>query len=333
MKRALLATVLGCVMLHAAEVRVNEKAQIEAPGTDVRVFRGDAEKPLFGTLMRDGQGVRFAPALPFVPGEDYRVEFQTKEGTWSTQRVRFEPLKAEAPAVSIAPSPTVLPANALKVYLKFTQPMEQGVFLERISLHRQDGRVVSGAFRETELWSPDGRRLTLWLHPGRQKTGVNLNLDEGPVLREGEKHTLKIAAAWRSTAGIPLGNEASFVITAGAADHVRPDPARWRLTVPKAGAHQALRVDFDEALDPAMLVAALNVHRGQTRLSGAVEVAADARTWLFTPSGTWLSGAYTLEIDPLLEDLAGNNLLHSFEVDLAHDKPASKPARLAFEVR
>jgi hypothetical protein len=320
-------------MLHAAEVRVTEKAQIEAPGSELRVFRGDAASPLFGSVTRDGEVVRFTPAVPFVPGGEYRVEFQTKDGAWSTQHLRFEPSKAEAPTVNIAPSPTVLPANALKVYLHFTQPMEQGVFLERIALHRQDGSVVSGAFRETELWSRDGRRLTLWLHPGRQKAGVNLNLDEGPVLREGENHTLKIAAAWRSTAGTPLERDASFVITAGAADHVRPDPARWRITAPKAGTHQALRVDFEEALDPAMLVAALSVNRGKARLSGAVEVAADARTWLFTPSGTWLSGSYTLEIDPLLEDLAGNNLMHSFEVNLAHEKPPSKTARLVFEIR
>ena len=116
-------------------------------------------------MAKESASVRFAAALPLVPGETYRVEFQKADGIWNTQRLQFAQSPSAAPAVSISPSPALLPANALKLYLHFTQPMEQGVFLERITLHRQDGSVVHGAFRETELWSPDGKLLTLWLHP------------------------------------------------------------------------------------------------------------------------------------------------------------------------
>lgn len=312
---------------------MNEAGQIEAHGVDVRVFRGDAKTPLFGNVTHEGKAVCFAPALPFVPGETYRVEFQTADGAWSTQSLRLEPAKAGAPTVRLAPMPAVLPANALKLYLHFSQPMEQGVFLERLTLHRQDGSVVQGAFRETELWSPDGKRLTLWLHPGRQKTGVNLNTDEGPVLREGETHTLKVAASWRSDKGAALGKETSFAITAAVADHACPEPQRWQISTPKAGTRDALRIDFDEALDPAMLASALGVNRGKTRLSGVVQVAPDARSWSFTPGGAWSAGAYWLEIDPLLEDLAGNNLLGPFEVDRDQPVTPAKPPVLEFEVR
>ena len=326
------ALCLTC-LCRAAGVRVNEKGQIEAHGSDIRVFRGDVTSPMFGAVSRHGEGVCFAPALPLVAGETYCVEIQTGKGDWSTQLLRFEPSETAVPQVGIAPSPAVLPANALKVYLHFTQPMEQGVFLERITLHRQDGSVVAGAFRETELWSPNGRRLTLWLHPGRQKTGVNLNLDEGPVLHEGEKHTLKISGSWRSAAGVPLGKDTSFTLSAGAVDHACPDPSRWKLFAPKAGTRDVLRVEFDESLDPAMLVSALTVKRGKKRLSGTVQVTPDARSWTFIPPENWSSGSYTLEIDPLLEDLAGNNLLHPFEVDREQPAPSAKTAQLSFEVR
>ncbi|MDI1311971.1 Ig-like domain-containing protein [Prosthecobacter sp.] len=332
MKRWLIVLSLLCSVAFADDVRVNEAGQIEARGSDVRVFRGDATEPLFGSVVRARDSVRFAAALPLVPGDTYRVEFQTADGIWSTQRLKFAHPASAAPTVAIAPSPTVLPANALKLYLQFSQPMEQGVFLDRITLQGQDGSVVQGAFRETELWSPDGKRLTLWLHPGRQKSGVNLNTDEGPVLQENTQHTLRIAANWRSASGVGLGKETVFTVSAGAADHSCPDPQRWQITVPKAGARDPLIVSFDEPLDAAMLVSSLKVKRGEGEVAGVVTVAADARTWSFTPDAEWTLGAGVLEIDPLLEDLAGNNLLGPFEVD--HDAPAkaAKATALAFEV-
>jgi len=322
-----------CSATFAADVWVNEAGQIEARGSDVRVFRGAAAEPLFGSVTKESASVRFSAALPLVPGETYRVEFQKADGIWNTQRLQFAQPPSAAPAVTISPSPTVLPANALKLYLHFSQPMEQGVFLDRITLQRQDGSVVHGAFRETELWSPDGKRLTLWLHPGRQKTGVNLNLDEGPVLQEHRQHTLRIAASWRSTTGVALGKETVFTLAAGAVDHTCPDPLRWQITAPKAGTRDPLVVTFDEPLDPAMLASALEVQRGEAELAGLVTVAADARTCSFTPKVDWTPGACVLKIAPLLEDLAGNNLLGPFEVD--RDAPAKATAitTLNFKVR
>lgn len=332
MKRWISVLSLVCSVAFAADVRVNEAGQIEARGSDVRVFRGDATEPLFGSVVKMSESVRFAAALPLVPGETYRIEFQMADGTWTTQRLKFAHSPSAAPTVGISPSPTVLPANALKLYLHFSQPMEQGVFLERISLQRQDGSLVHGAFRETELWSPDGRRLTLWLHPGRQKTGVNLNIDEGPVLQENRQHTLRIAAHWRSTTGMALGKETVFPLAAGAVDHACPDPLRWQITAPKAGTRDPLMVTFDEPLDPAMLVSALKVKRGEGEVGGVVTVAADARTWSFTPVAGWERGPHTLQIDPLLEDLAGNNLLGPFEVDRDAPTNPSMTTTLGLEV-
>lgn len=329
----LLAAMLICVVAGAAEVRVNEAGQIEARGAEMRVFRGDAATPLFGGVTHAAGMVRFVPTLSLVPGETYRVEFQAADGSWSTQRLRFELPQGAVPTVTLAPSPAVLPANALKLYLHFSHPMEQGVFLERITLHRQDGSVVHGAFRETELWSPDGERLTLWLHPGRQKTGVNLNTDEGPVLREGENHTLKIATTWRSVDGVPLGKEWAFPLQAIAADHACPDLQRWDIAKPKVGTRTALRILFDEPLDPAMLYSALQVRRGDQAVKGAIHVPPDARSWSFIPAAGWQAGVHEVVIDSLLEDLAGNNLLQPFEVDRDVPVKAAQKTTLRFELR
>jgi hypothetical protein len=331
-KRWLSVLSLVCSIACADDVRVNEAGKIEAYGSDLRVFRDDATEPLFGSVVKERDKVCFAAALPLVPGETYRVEYRSSDGSWSTKRLKFKNPATVAPTVSISPSPTVLPANALKIYLHFSQPMEQGVFLDRITLQRQDGSVVQGAFRETELWSPDGKRLTLWLHPGRQKTGVNLNTDEGPVLQEHQPHTLKIAANWRSNTGMALGGETVFTLAAGTVDHTCPDPQRWQFTAPKAGTRDSLTITFDEPLDPAMLVAALKVKDREAEIAGAVTVPPDARAWSFTPSAGWKSGPHSLQIDPLLEDLAGNNLLGPFEVDREAPTKAVKTTTLRFEV-
>ncbi len=335
MKRWLALIVLICGNARADELRVDDAGRVEAPGTDLRVFRSGAETPLFGSVTHTGGIVRFAPTLPFVAGESYRVEVQAANGSWHTHSLLISRPDAQALHVSMPASDASFPANALKFYLRFSQPMEQGVFLERISLHRLDGSLVPGAFRETELWSPDGKRLTLWLHPGRQKTGVNLNTDEGPVLREGEMHTLKIAASWRSVEGTPLGKELTFPIKVAAADHQCPDPKHWKITAPARGTRDPLHLLFDEPLDPAMLHSALQVRCGDEGLKGVVHLPPDARSWSFTPTQAWPPGRCEIVVDPLLEDLAGNNLQQPFEVD--REQPvktkSASATSLNFELR
>ena len=76
----------------------------------------------------------------------------------------------EAVVSRVYPSADRLPENQLKFYLHFSAPMREGVFLNYCRLLDQRGEPVLEQFRETELWSEDHRRLTLWLHPGLNGT-------------------------------------------------------------------------------------------------------------------------------------------------------------------
>ena len=59
-----------------------------------------------------------------------------------------------------------------------------------------------------------------------------------------------------------------------------------------------------------------------TRRSGGKEVSVSGRAassdgdrrWTFTPSEPWLASPYYIEVDTELEDLAGNNMKHLFDV-------------------
>ncbi len=302
-----------------------------APGqlAEVRVFAKHSSLPLFGSFVPPV----FVPAARFLDGTIYRVEMRFKDGSVVSRNAALEATVAQKPTVGLSPGVGRIPENTLKLYLDFSEPMEQGVFLEHLVLYEKGGREVAGAFRETELWAPNGRRLTVMLHPGRQKTGVGLNQDEGPVLVAGQHYVLAVSQRWRSARGIPLGFPAVFAFEATEADHQQPDPERWQIRAPRGGSLDPLRLLTDKVFEPEIFNRALRVERVEgksaTRLWGAQGV-----EWHFTPAQPWRSGEpLTLIIDPALEDLAGNTTQKPFEVDISEPPPPPRADRLRITLR
>ena len=253
------------------------------------------------------------------------------DGAFTRLSISLDPSSQVRPTVSLSPSTSEIPANTLKLYLDFTQPMEQGNFLQQITLKRETGEEVAGAFRETELWSPDGKRLTIMFHPGRQKTGVNLNVDEGPVLVEGQGYQLVIAGRWRSAEGVAIGQNAVFRLQAVAPDHEQPDPSKWQVVAPKRGTRDALVVITDELFEPQIFARALNVPG--VRGKGEGNILELKRTeWRFTPARAWAAGEHVIAIDPELEDLAGNSPRKPFEVNLTDELPKARDKSITFGI-
>jgi len=310
-----------------------------------KIGSGETQR-LFGSYAVVGSELTFTPAAPLTPGAMYHIVFlppgMSEEESRSAFRTGFDTvtgkdklelihqvpqqMNAATPVVqSVHPSAQVLPANHLKFYITFSESMEQDVFMERIKLLREDGGEIAGPFRETELWSPDGRRLTVWVHPGRQKTGVNLNVDEGPVLRENESVTLLISGEWRAAGGQKIGADFKRTFRVAKADHEQPDPARWMVHPPKSGTRDPLRIGFPEPLDWALLqnsitIAALNGNVTE----GQVEVVDGEREWRFIPKSAWSAGEQIIKISAVLEDLAGNNLNGPFEVNVSASSGESR---------
>jgi hypothetical protein len=282
------------------------------PHLKVSALLEDRVLPVMGRVEHASDRLVFVPALPLLPGRSYRVEWLDEEGRPRQLEVLRREAPKKQPTVSLLPRAR-LPANALKIYLSFSEPMEQGVFLERLKLQDAQGREIPGPFRETELWSPDGRRLTVWFHPGRQKTGVNLNEEEGPVLKADSRGTLVVDGRWRSTAGAALGEDVRFEFETGPADHQMPGMKHWKITTPRAGSLEPLVVRFDEPLDPAMLTQALRVQQKGGQKAVRVTVPASGQEWRAVPLAAWQAGDHELLADPLLEDLAGNSLTRLFE--------------------
>lgn len=235
------------------------------------------------------------------------------------------------PPVKIYPSGDALPANHLKFYLEFTGPMREGVFLEYCHLLDERGESVLEPFRETELWSENRCRLTLWLHPGRQKTGVNLNEEFGPVLEPNRNYTLVISGRWPRESGAPLGEDVRKAFGTIARATQQLDPATWRMTLPRAGSRDFLEVRFPAPLDHALLLRCLNAADSDGPLIRDDLQTADAeRVWRFQPAWPWKPGPHRLRVESVLEDLAGNSLARPFERDL--QAPAPKPVPPIVEI-
>jgi len=238
------------------------------------------------------------------------------------------------------PRVAVVPSNALRFYLVFPAPMTTGdifTHLQLIDIEKHE--PVAGAFREVELWSPDTKRLTVWLHPGRQKSGVNLNDDEGPVLIEGRHYTLVLDRNVTTTQGVELPADVTLTFTVGPSVHAVLDSKEWTVMAPHAEVKLSwpkapVELRFGRTMDWAMVHEAVKASAPGIVL---VEECTDGTSWLLYPDSAWTSETHFIEVSPDLEDMAGNNLNRPFEVDVSiksNARPVErKPVRIEFEVR
>lgn len=293
--------------------------------------------PMAGDYELRDSNIVFTPAFPLVPGNSYVAVLDLSSRGGEVHQVLWEVPKTESTnpkLIKIYPSGDSLPANHLKFYLMFDQPMQQGDIFKYFSLWCVDTeKFVGRPFRHTELWSADGKQLTLWFHPGRQKSGVNLNVELGAILEEGLEYELRVNGEWASTDGGQLGIESKKRFIAVAKDHEQPDPEKWDYILPPVGSDKPVVVKVSEPLDYALAKRCMVIKQGGEVISGQIDVTNGERGIVFTRStGTWTSERVEVEINPLVEDLAGNSPSRPFEVDVNAVEVESKTLSFKFEL-
>jgi hypothetical protein len=290
-------------------------------------------------------GLQFKPRFAFVPGTEYRAVFDSAESPGlpvlrAESRWRAPKSEVAPPAAiqRIYPTADRLPENLLRFYLHFTGPMNRGEGYDHIKLYDATGKAVVAPFLTLgeELWDESGKRLTLFIDPGRIKRGLKPREELGPVLESGKTFTLVVEAGWRDANGQALAADyrKSFHVEAPVERGI--EIAEWKVEPPKSGSRDAVNVQFPRPLDHALLHRALGVigEDGQP-IAGTVAVSDTETRWSFVPRAAWTSGRYELVIERFLEDVAGNRPGRPFEVD-EDSRPIDSegPAlRRAFEVR
>ena len=304
--------------------------------------QGGEGPAIFGDYRRDGLTLTFTPRFSLLPGRRYRAVFwvpQVRVGQEDFIVPAAQANVSQPKVEAVYPSGDQVPANLLKFYIYFAQPMRRTelIFDQVHVIDDTAGAEVMEPWRRLALWSDDARRLTMWVHPGRVKQGVNLREEEGPVLRPGRAYRLVIDADVLDAEGRPLGEPVVKRFTATAEDHDRPDVSAWKIDAPQAGpgATEPLRIHFPEPLDYSLLQRMITVRiAGQGKpIAGRVEVVDAERTWLFTPAETWNLAEHAITVDPTMEDLAGNTAERVFDTDLGAGEATPLPTRRTFTPR
>jgi hypothetical protein len=290
---------------------------------------------MLGKYRRDGDRLTLVPRYALAHEHMYRAIFRVSATRTETRDYQVPARKATPPATveRIYPTSDVLPANQLKFYIYFSKPMREGeAIFDRIEIVDERGKPVDDPWRRTELWTADAKRFSLWIHPGRIKTGVNLREEFGPVLEPNKTYKLVIKGQVEDADGQPLGKDVVKTFRTTEPDGDRPLPQAWRLTPPRAGTRQPLRLDFGESLDHALMQRCIEV-RGEVGapLDGTIRPGDKETSWLFEPREPWQATDYSVRVDELLEDLAGNTPTRVFDTDL--DKPSGPKPKLTLPFR
>lgn len=291
---------------------------------------------MLGRHERVGDAIVFTPRFAPAPSVRLRALFRPPSGAPVTAWFGGVPAPQRAPTtrvVSVTPSAATWPENVLRLYVSFSAPMRIGVAWEHLRVLDATGRAMGGMFVEIdqELWDPSGRRLTVLFDPARIKRGLVDHINEGPPLTAGEACTLEIDSLWRDAAGglLAAPHRQPFAVGPPLRDPLDPDA--WRLT-PPAAAGDALVIDFPHPLDAALALRAFSVSRDGERVSCAAELAHGETRLRLAPGLPWRPGAYFLEADPVLEDIAGNRIGRPFDVDTRRGRSEAHAARLSFHV-
>ncbi|WP_266182125.1 hypothetical protein [Dyella humicola] len=226
---------------------------------------------------------------------------------------------SEPRVVLVQPSGAVAPANLLRLSVVFDAPVE-GAVLPRIALSHADGRPLQEPFLQQELWSPDGKILTLLLHPGRVKTGLVAREQLGPILSAGDDVVLTfdghLIKQWH----------------VGPVDATGPVASAWKLSHLRSGSRQPLVVTLDGPIDGRDVDYLAVVGAADRLVEGKAQLQEGETTWTFTPVAAWQPGEYRLVVRDTLEDPSGNRLGGHFETPIGAPQSRATVTAIAFKI-
>ncbi len=300
----------GAVVVTGLTPQDMSSALSHAEIVRLRLEDSPSARGMLVSISQEGEALIVQPRFALKEGANYELTVANE-----TLRVALPAPEETTPRlVGFAPSQAVIPANTLRLYLHFSEPMARGQLRKKVSLVTAGGTTVTSPFLSlgAELWDPSQTRATLLLDPGRIKQGVGPNVSGGAPLQEGQSYRLTISPEMRSAAGHRLGTPVSLTFRVGPPERRTIVPDTWEILAPEAGSHAPLSLAFDRIMDSG---AALRLITLQGPDGQPVEglITSDGGGWSLIPKRSWKVGRYSLTVDPELEDVAGNSISAPFD--------------------
>ena len=225
---------------------------------------------------------------------------------------------------TVSPSGESVPANLLRIELRFDQPLP-ALPLRSIVLRDARGAPIDNALLDLALAGKDERSLVVLMHPGRVKQGLGAQQALGRALHEGDQFSITVDDP-------RLAHPLRRSWRVGPAREQRIDPARWSVQEPVAGGRAPLLLKLPEALNASAADLIAVAGPGMRRVAGHARWRDGETEWRFIPASPWQAGAYQVRLHPDLEDPAGNRLCAAFEERQQSERDCSEDAIIAFRV-
>jgi hypothetical protein len=174
--------------------------------------------------------------------------------------------------------------------------------------------------------------LTLWLDPGRIKRDLQPNQLLGAPLQKNAAYRITISREWQDETGGQLLKNYTKIFVTSERDSLSPKPSVWKIKPPKAGTSQPFEINFQEPLDHSLLTETLTIQTEKgAHIFGKWLIGPHETSAMFVPDQIWNPGKFKLQIQPRLEDLAGNNLTRPFDRTIGQ-KIAEPDDQKSFEI-
>ena len=305
--------------------------------TFTKLFVRDAKYPVLTSINVTNNRIVLTSETGLHQGMTYDVVFPDYEHDVFSFTIPFEGERTVPSVKAVHNLCNQVPANLLKIYVEFSEPMSEGRAYQYCHLiNSQTKDTVDQAFLELEpeLWNDDRSVLTLWLDPGRIKQDLIPNKTLGTVLDFNTPYTLFISPGWKSQKGVATDSLYQRNFTTVVRDIWKPDVTEWIVTVPEKP-NDKLRILLNELHDWSLMRSSISIWKGDDEVKGTIEVDECNRLFFLTPKEQWTPGEYQVRVDSRLEDFVGNNLNRLFETDVTNNATTNsqKEYVLSFVVR
>jgi len=216
---------------------------------------------------------------------------------------------------NIYPTSERIPENILRFYIYFDSPMREGNIFDFIKLFDEHNNEMSHVFFDNvhELWTPDHKRLTLLLDPGRVKSGLQANAAMGRAFTANKKYKLIVSRGLEGLSGLKTTEVYVKTFTATTEDREGINISRWQIEFPKHELDK-LKIDFKEPVDhvSAQHFILIVDHSGK-EVEGSTDLQHNETGLVFKPILPWVKGQYRILINHRFEDIVANNINGAFD--------------------